>query len=45
MTMTEFFNNPVAVGMSLFGLLLLVGAAFSKLQALWERKHQRSHDT
>ena len=42
MTMTEFFNNPVAVGMSLFGLLLLVGSTFSKMQARWERKHFRN---
>ncbi len=41
-TMTEFFNNPVAVGMSLFGLLLLVGSTFSKMQARWERKHFRN---
>lgn len=44
LTMNEFFNNPVAVGMSLLGLLLLVGSGFAKWQASWERKHQRNHD-
>ena len=42
--MTEFCNNSVAVGMSLFGLFLLVGSVFSKLQAHWEQKHTRNDD-
>lgn len=39
--MEEFFNDPVAVGMGLFGLFLLVGSGFNKLQKSWERKQQR----
>ena len=42
--MAEFFENPVAVGMSLFGLLLLVGSVFSKLQAPGEPKSPRKRD-
>ena len=42
--MTDFFNNPVAVGMSLFGLLLLVGSAFSKLLTPREQKSPRKLD-
>lgn len=44
LTMTEFFNNPIAVGMSIFGLLLLVGSGFAKWQSCWERKHQQKND-
>jgi hypothetical protein len=42
--MNEFLSNPIAVGMSLFGLILLVGSGFSKWQSCWERKHQHDHE-
>jgi hypothetical protein len=38
--MADFLNNPVAVGMSLFGLFLLIGTRWQKWQSDWERKRQ-----
>lgn len=38
--MAEFLSDPIAVGMTIFGLFLLIGTRWQKCQSNWERKHQ-----